>query len=152
MNIPDGLTEKELGLMRYEAAGLHRGWHLVSLPSPLMSRLLGRKCPGANWQYTANSETDEVTCGGVVWKTGGKAVCAMCFAVATIESLAHLDYVLELMWRLHWNKQFALGHVLRRDSGEKSWRNGKQLSEIERARMLAECETRYAKLPELAES
>ena len=109
---------------RTRAGRSHR--RLVDLRANLMARILGRKAHhNSRCVYTADADTDEVTCGRQrVWKTGGRQVVEWVMAHTSEEDLALSDYVEQLMWLSHCCNLAVAGHPTCPEHTPTAWRDG----------------------------
>ena len=157
------LTQNEMVEVHQQGWRRHRGRsghrRLVDLRANLMARVLGRKVHhNSRYVYTADADTDEVTCGRQrVWKTGGRQVVEWVMAHTSEEDLALSDYVEQLMWLSHCCNLAAAGRPICPEHAPTAWRNGKQMPEDEyramlqrldepRDGILARLETQFASL------
>jgi len=136
------LTQDELVEIHQQAWWRHRarpGYRqLVALRANLMTRILGRKVRhSSKYVYTADADTDEITCGRQrIWKTGGRQVVEWVLAHTSEKDLALSDYVDRLMWLSHCCNLAAAGHPICPEHASTAWRNGKRVPEEEYQAML----------------
>lgn len=104
---------------------------LVALRANLMARILGRKAHhDSKHVYTADADTDEITCGRQqIWKTGGQRVVEWILAHTSEGDLALSDYVERLMWLSHYCNLVAAGRLACPEHAPVAWRNGKRMPE-----------------------
>ena len=136
------LTQDEMVEVHQQAWRRHRTKpghrRLVALRANLAARILGRKAHhNSRCVYTADADTDDVTCGRQrVWKTGGRQVVEWIMAHTSEEDLALSDYVEQLMWLSHCCNLAAAGHPTCPEHAPKAWRDGEQMPEDEYRAML----------------
>ena len=121
---------------RTRAGQSHR--RLADLRANLAARILGRKAHhNSRCVYTADADTDEVTCGRQrAWKTGDRQVVEWVMAHTSEEDLALSDYVEQLMWLSHCCNLAAAGRPICPEHAPTAWRNGEQMPEDEYRAML----------------
>ena len=145
---PISLSRKEHLEIIDQAHWLHRSLgredriSAVSLPAPLVCRILDRTCRwGSIYALYCRMDTDEVSFGTKgVWKTGGRKVCEFVLSHTTEEDLLLCNWTLELMHREHFN---AIGQDPG-DCQETFYRDGKQM---DRDVLLAQAEELFGPLP-----
>jgi len=129
------LTQDEVVEIHQQAWWCHRakpGYRrLAVLRANLMARILGRKAHhNSTYVYTADADTDEITCGRQrIWKTGGRRVIEWALAHTSEGDLALSDYVERLMWLSHCCNLAAAGHPTFPEHAPTARRDGKQVPE-----------------------
>jgi hypothetical protein len=138
------LTLDEMLEVHWQAWRCHRARpgrrrrQLVDLRANLMARILGRKARHGNRHvYTADADTDEISCGlQRIWKTGGRQIVVWILAHTTEDDLALCDYAERLMWLSHYTNLVVAGHPVHPEHAPTAWRDGKQMPEDEYRAML----------------
>ncbi len=136
-------SEKEIRAMRTTAWHLHKRTEadrrLASLQAPIMAKALGRSLKDNHYAhfYCAEWGTDAITCGcDLVWKTGGQKIIQFCLAITSFEDLELRDYTEELMWRQYIKGRRDKGLPFSTEGRWNPYRNGEQLSDLERQAIL----------------
>ena len=138
------ITDDEALVIHESAWQYHRNTdkRFVSLPAPLMARILGRKAHhnGLN-VYTGDTNTDCITCGlKLVWRTGARQVVKWVLAHTSEKDLALIDYADQLIWLGHCRNRVRQGFPVISGNAPTAYRDGRQLSPEEHGALLQQAD------------
>ena len=144
------ITDAEALVIHKSAWQYHRNTasRFVSLPAPLMARILGRKVHHNELHvYTGDIDTDYIACGlKLVWKTGARRVVMWILDHTSEIDLALIDYADQLIWLRHCQARARQGLPMILGNAPAAYRDGQQVSPEKHKALLQQIEQEIAAL------